>query len=82
VYANKQSSSGNLNKFLHKNKDAASKTGPGTGSGVGMEEGEEHVEMPVDPGGGDNGAPQSGKNYFRIYRFILMKRDDCFPSHF
>ncbi len=30
-----------------------------------MEEGEEHVEMPVDPGGGDNGAPQSGKNYFR-----------------
>ena len=71
MYANKQSSSGNLNKFLHKNKDAASKAGPGTGSDVGMEEGEEHVEMPVDPGGGDNGVPQSGKHFRRLMWSVL-----------
>ena len=87
VYANKQqSSSGNLNKFLHKNKDA-SKTGggPGSGSGVGTEEGEDHVDLVVDPGGGDNGAPQSGGSTLveqeRKKKGLLGRKQEQIPPY-
>jgi len=64
MYANKQSSSANLNKFLLKNKDN-SKNGSGSGGGGGStsgnggasEDGDDQIEVEVDLAGG-NGQPQ------------------------
>lgn len=65
MYANKQSSSANLNKFLLKNKDN-SKNGSGSGGGGGStsgnggasEDGDDQIEVEVDLAGG-NGQPQA-----------------------
>jgi len=58
MYANKQSSSANLNKFLLKNRDN-SKNGGGSTSGNGgaSEDGDDQIEVEVDLAGG-NGQPQ------------------------
>ena len=58
MYANKQSSSANLNKFLLKNRDN-SKNGGGSTSGNGgaSEDGDDQIEVDVDLAGG-NGQPQ------------------------
>ena len=58
MYANQQSSSANLNKFLLKNRDN-SKNGGGSTSGNGgaSEDGDDQIEVDVDLAGG-NGQPQ------------------------
>lgn len=84
VYANKQPSSGNLNKFLHKNKDS-NKTGSASAGGVGSEEGEEHVDIAVDPALVDNGVPQSAGSTLieqeRKKKGILGRKQEQIPPY-
>lgn len=54
MYSNKQSSSANLNKFLHKNKDNNKSGGSTSGNGVASEDGEEQIEVDAE----GNGPPQ------------------------
>ena len=89
VYATKQTSSGNLNKFLHKNKDS-SKSGTtsagGGGSGGVGEDGEDHVDLSaVDPTLADNGAPQSGGSTLveqeRKKKGLLGRKQEQIPPY-
>ena len=58
MYANKQSSSANLNKFLHKSKDSSNKSvGSVSGNGAASEDGDDPPDVDVDVAGG-NGQPQ------------------------
>jgi hypothetical protein len=57
------------NFFFSKNKIGQTSAG-GVG---GMEEGEEHVEIPVDPALADNGTPQSGPNIIKLFTSIIYK---------
>jgi voltage-dependent calcium channel beta-2 len=54
MYSNKQSSSANLNKFLHKNKDNNKSGGSTSGNGAASEDGEEQIEVDAE----GNGPPQ------------------------
>jgi len=88
VYANKQSSSGNLNKFLHKNKDPNKNGNQSTGNSTSHEEGEEHVENVevVDPNGvAANGEPQSAGSTLieqeRKKKGLLGKKQEQMPPY-
>jgi voltage-dependent calcium channel beta-2 len=59
MYANKQSSSANLNKFLHKSKDSSNKSvGSFSGNGAASEDGDDPPDVDVDVAGG-NGQSQN-----------------------
>jgi voltage-dependent calcium channel beta-2 len=82
VYANKQPSSGNLNKFLHKNKDPSK-----AGVGMGNEDNEDNVDMgmSMDVTAAENGTPQSAGSTLveqeRKKKGLLGRKQEQIPPY-